>query len=341
MELIKVMIAGIGGASLGTEIYKCLKLENIYELYGCDISPKAYGMYDLGFTKTYHISPNDDYITTVLNVCNDAGIKWLVPGGEQPMTILGRSASIFADAGIHVVTNNPQVISICSDKQQTFSHLAKLGVSIPKTRPIVSKADIEEIGLPCVVKPATGTGGSVAVFFAVSIDEAMIYAEFIKRNGSHPIAQEYIDIAEGEFTIGVLSLPTQRIIGSIALKRELSSKLSVAYRGRGGIISSGYSQGYIGEYPELCKQAETIAKAIGSTGPVNIQARVRNGQLMPFEINPRFSASTYLRAMAGFNEVDITLRYLALQIEPQKPLIQTGWYLRSLTEQYVPEEYIK
>lgn len=339
-QLIKVMIAGIGGASLGTEIFKSLKLAKTYDVFGCDISSTAYGLYEKEFAGTYHIS-SINYAKNVLNVCIDAGVDWLIPGGEQPMQILGQETDMFKAANISLVANASDLISVCSNKKQTFSKLADLGIPTPKTIAIQSKSDLDYVGLPCIVKPSTGTGGSVSVFFAISEEEAMVYAEFIKRNGSEPLAQEYIDISEGEFTIGVLSLPNQKTVGSIALKRELSAKLSVAYRGRGGVISSGYSQGYIGDYPELCLQAESIAEAIQSTGPINIQARVRNGQLMPFEINPRFSASTYLRAMAGFNEVDIMLRYLALQVEPQKPIIKTGWYLRSLTEQYVSEESLK
>ena len=147
-----------------------------------------------------------------------------------------------------------------------------------------------------------------------------------------------MDEEEGEFTIGVLSLPNKRVVGSIALRREFSAKLSVAYRGRGGLISSGYSQGHIGDYPDLCHQAENIAKAVCSCGPLNIQARVRGDELLPFEINPRFSASTYLRALAGFNEVDLLLRYLCTGETVEKPDIRPGWYLRSLTEQFVPDE---
>jgi carbamoyl-phosphate synthase large subunit len=138
-----------------------------------------------------------------------------------------------------------------------------------------------------------------------------------------------------------LSLPNKQIAGSIALRRELNAKLSVAYRGRGGIVSSGYSQGYIDQFPDLCRQAELIARAVGSRGPINIQVRVRNDQILPFEINPRFSASTYLRALAGFNEVDILLRYLHRGEIAEKPAIRPGWYLRSLTEQFVPREDAK
>jgi carbamoyl-phosphate synthase large subunit len=334
---VKVMIAGVGGASLGTELCKSLKRAEIYEVFGCDISPSAYGLHDDAFSKTYLLN-RENYIDHVIESCHDSGANWLIPGGEQPMVLLGAAADRLSEAGIHLVANNPAVIDLFSDKDLTFKRLEEVGVTIPRTVALQKAADVEYVGLPCIVKPATGSGGSVSVFFAVTVDEAMIYAEFISRSGSLPIAQEYVGDEEGEFTIGVLSLPNEKIVGSIALRRELNAKLSVAYRGRGGIVSSGYSQGYIDEFPDLCRQAELIARAVGSRGPINIQARVRNGQILPFEINPRFSASTYLRALAGFNEVDILLRYLHSGEVVEKSGIRPGWYLRSLTEQFVPRE---
>lgn len=337
---IKVMVAGIGGASLGTEIVKSLQLAGDYDIYGCDVSPTAYGLYEQGFTKTCLVT-QDDYVSSVLNACLDAGVKILIPGGEQPMSLLGAASEKLAAAGIQLLANTPDVISIYSDKDATFKHLKDYGISIPRTIAINSPTDLHQVGLPCIVKPATGSGGSVAVFFAVNTDEAMIYAEFIRRTGCTPVAQEYIDDQEGEFTIGVLSLPDKTVLGSIALRRVLDAKLSVAYRGRGGLISSGYSQGHIGDYADLCKQAEVIAATVGSRGPINVQGRVRDGVLLPFEINPRFSASTYLRAMAGFNEVDILIQHLVTGMIPKKKSIKPGWYLRSLTEHYIPEEQLK
>jgi carbamoyl-phosphate synthase large subunit len=57
---------------------------------------------------------------------------------------------------------------------------------------------------------------------------------------------------------------------------------------------------------------------------------------VPFEINARFSASTYLRTLAGFNEVDWYVRHL-LGLAPRSALgITPGWYLRTLSETAVP-----
>jgi len=339
-KIIRVMVAGIGGASLGTEIRKCLSLAGGYAIYGCDVSKTAYGLYEKEFVETRLVSKND-YIADVLSACREFNVQFLIPGGEQPMTLLGGASRSFEENGIRLLSNTPDVIALYSDKARTFNRLSEYGISIPKTVVVHSPQDVMIVGLPCIVKPATGSGGSAGVFFAINVDEAMIYAQFIERTGSQAVAQQYVDDTEGEFTIGVLSLPNGSLAGSIALRRTLEAKLSVAYRGRGGVISSGYSQGHIGEYPDLCRQAERIAEAIGSRGPINVQGRVRGGVLLPFEINPRFSASSYLRAQAGFNEVHLLIQYHLTGIYPPRPIVRQGWYLRSLTEQYVADRELQ
>jgi carbamoyl-phosphate synthase large subunit len=335
-----VMVAGIGGASLGSEILKALALARRYRVFGCDISRTAYGLYEEGFTKTYFVD-RQDYVPSVIAACHDAGARLLIPGGEAPMVLLGAQARALSDAGLQLVCNNPDVIATCSNKAENFRVLNSLGIAIPHTSIIDGEASIESVGIPCVVKPATGTGGSAMVFFATDVSEALIYADYIRRMGGTPIAQEYISEDGGEYTVGVLSLPDGSVAGSIALRRALDAKLSVMMRCRGGVISSGYSQGYIDDFPEIRHQCELIARALGSTGPLNIQGRLRGSLFVPFEINPRFSASTHLRALAGFNELDIYLQALLTGEAPGLPKIRKGWYLRSLTEKFVAPEAIR
>jgi carbamoyl-phosphate synthase large subunit len=107
------------------------------------------------------------------------------------------------------------------------------------------------------------------------------------------------------------------------------------------LISTGNSQGLIDEFPHVRKTAEAIATAIGSKGPLNIQGRVRDGVFLPFEINPRFSASTYLRAMAGFNEVDIFIGSMLFDEPIRVTAIRPGYYLRSFSETFIPKAEIK
>ncbi len=332
---MRVLIAGIGGASLGTEILKCLVLAGQYRIFGSDISPLAFGHGCDTFERTY-IVDRSNYVSDTLRICREQKIDCIIPGGEQPLRILAEAAGELAAEGIHLATNSPEVVRLFTDKRTTFEFLGRIGIATPRTIWSTNADDLDVMNFPCVVKPATGSGGSSFVFLANDRKEARLYLEYLLNNGQEALLQEYIPEDEGEFTIGVLSLPNRQLVGSVALKRVLTAKLSVQFRGERGVISSGYSQGLIEEFPEYCKVAERIAREVGSEGPMNVQGRVRGGVFLPFEINPRFSASTYLRALAGFNEIHRYLQYVRSGVVDVGRALRPGYYLRSLTEAYVP-----
>jgi carbamoyl-phosphate synthase large subunit len=335
-ERARILIAGIGGASLGTEIAKSLRLAGGYAVFGCDISPIAFGHYAGEFEST-SVVQRATYVQDLLELCERLAIDCIVPGGDEPARLIAESQSLFAQADVHVATNDRTLVANMSNKLECFQILGELGFTIPATRLVRDAGDLEGFPMPCIVKPAVGSGGSVFVFFARNRNEASLYCSYLTNNDQIPMVQEYLSEDRGEFTVGVLSLPDGKCAGAIALKRMFNSKLSVASKGRGFLISSGYSQGEIGPFPEICAVAVDIATRVGSVGPLNIQGRLsENGQFIPFEINPRFSASTHLRALAGFNEVDFYLRSVLGHTAPQCLEVRSGLYLRSLTEVAVP-----
>lgn len=336
----RILITGIGGASLGTEVLKSLLLTNHYKIYGCDISPLAFGHYEKGFKNTFLVN-RENYIEDIKKICAENYIEVIVPGGEQPMTLLGPHKNEFETLGIKMAFNSAEVISLCSNKDRLFDFLQEKKIAVPRTIKVKRGDDLDDFPCPCVVKPASGTGGSNMVFLASTKDEARQYLGYILNNTPIALIQEYISVDEGEFTIGVLSLPNGDLFGSIALRRIFNSKLSVLANTKTGLISSGYSQGLIDQFPDLCQQAEKISAALKSIGPLNIQARVKDGILLPFEVNPRFSASTYLRALAGFNEIDIFVQHILYGNDTNLPSIRPGYYLRSLTETYIPLDGVK
>jgi carbamoyl-phosphate synthase large subunit len=339
----RVLVAGIGGASLGTEILKSLALAGTWDVLGCDVSPLAYGHY-AGVARETFVVGRDGYAEEVLALSEREGVAAVIPGGDEPTVLLAAAADRFRAAGIVVVANDPAVVALASDKARCFARLATLGIPSPETVTVEDPTALEgrlAVPLPCVVKPATGTGGSRFVFLAGTREEARQYARYVLAHTRPVLLQAYVSHEEGEVTIGVLHLPGGRLVGSIALRRLFHAKLSVQLRTDTGLVSSGYSQGLIEEAPALCEQAERIAVALGSRGPLNVQGRVRSGVLLPFEVNPRFSASTHLRALAGFNEVDLLLRHLLRGEDPPRPTIRPGYYLRSLAETFVPVGEVK
>lgn len=334
---VKILVAGIAGASLGTEIIKSLHLSSHdYEIHGCDISPLAYGLYKKELAGRF-IPDSQSYITDVITYCLTHDIKYIIPGGEVPLSLLIQSYDLLKSNHIQLVGNSLDVITNFSDKATTFKLLEQSGFPIPFTIELKDTTYIDKIpSFPCIIKPAVGSGGSAAVFLVNSSNETKLYYEHLSKIYPKIIVQEYIPLDEGEYTIGVLSLPDKTHVGTIVMERIFNSKLSIAFKSPTGLISSGYSQGKIDTFPSLATQATTIAKSVNSKGPLNIQARVRNGILIPFEINPRFSASTYLRAMAGFNEIDFYMQFLTTGKTSFSYNIKSGYYLRSFEEQFVP-----
>ncbi len=71
---------------------------------------------------------------------------------------------------------------------------------------------------------------------------------------------------------------------------------------------------------------------MGATAPINIQCRVVGDKVVPFEINPRFSGTTSLRAMVGYNEPDTLIRREIFKEDI--PLVKgcEGMVLRKLEE---------
>ena len=104
----RVLVAGIAGASLGTEIAKSLHAGG-YDILGCDISPLSSGHCDEQLASTYVIG-RDSYITDLLELRSREHIDCIVPGDDEPTVLIGSDVRRFADDEIRVCKNNPALI---------------------------------------------------------------------------------------------------------------------------------------------------------------------------------------------------------------------------------------
>lgn len=339
-KLVKVLIAGIGGASLGTELVKCLKLAGGYKVYGCDVSPFAFGHYDDKFDNTHVISRNN-YVQDILSICHDYKIQVIIPGGEEPGFLLSENAKKINAIGCILAMNSKDVVRLCADKVRIFNYLESKGIPIPKSTEVRNMEDLKEISYPVIIKPAVESGGSMFVYLAENLEDAELYSQYLLRKKIRVLAQKYLCSEEGEFSVGVLSLPGEGIIGSVAMKKQFDNKLSYTMKHGSMVISSPYSQGIVDEFKDVRRQAEKIAHIVGSQGPLNIQGRVEDGIFYPFEINARFSGGSYLRSMTGFNEVHSFLKYLVSGEICALSELKYGYFIRSLTEKFIDIKGLK
>ena len=348
-QLIHVLITGVGGGGNGRQVLKALKLASTpYHIVGVDMSPISVGLFDVDEGFVVPPANDENYIPTLVNLCIGKKIRILITGSEPELKVVSRHREQFQRIGVLPLINPPEVIDICMDKWRTVQFLQSNGFTVPRSFLIESEKEISQVNvLPVVIKPAIGGGGSHNVYIAQDEEELHFFCKFILKQNMLPLVQEYIGTPDDEYTVGVLTTLDGRLVNSIAVKRYILSGLSSKIKTRNRTekeylsdilaISSGISQGIIDDYKEVRGVCEQIATKLEAKGPINIQCRLWNGNVYPFEINPRFSGTTSLRAIVGYNEPDILIRHhlLGEPITPHFPY-RKGYIMRGLFEQYIP-----
>jgi carbamoyl-phosphate synthase large subunit len=342
---VTAMVTGVGGGGHGEQILKALRLaETSYRVVGSDISPYSSGLAAVDRPCLLPRPSDPSYVETLLRVCEAEGVEVLFTGSQPELEALSASRDVFARAGIFLPINPPEVIATCLDKVRTMEALAAAGfptAAFARVRSLEDAAAFEH--LPAILKPSVGGGGSADLFLVQDRDELLACARMLLAIHPEFIAQEYIGTPQDEYTVGVLLDMEGELLNSIAIRRSilpaLSNRIRVSNRTRrddlGPVlaVSNGISQGRIGRYPEVTSQCEEIARALGARGPLNVQCRLVGGRAHVFEINPRFSGTTSLRAMVGCNEPDTLVRahLLGDAIEPHFAYGE-GVIARSLAE---------
>ena len=351
-ERLPVLVTAIGGGGHGEQILKALRLANDgrYRIIGADANPRNPQFALVDDAVTLPLASDPGYLDALFGLIDRFGIKAVFHGCEPELKLFSHHRDRFADAGVFLPINPSGVIDLCMEKAATNRVLGELGFRCPRYAPFLTRDALDTIDFfPVVVKPSLGGGGSANVYVAQSPKELRGLADYLglETHVSTFLVQEYVGTPDDEFTVGVLHDMDGEYLNAIAVHRSLSGQMNIrmAVPNRTGraalgsrlVISSGISHGQVGRYPEVTAQCAAIARAIGSRGPINVQCRLVDGHVMVFEINPRFSGTTSLRAMMGYNEPDVLIRrHIFGEAIPVDFAYREGYVSRSLTETVVP-----
>jgi len=326
-ENATVLVTAAGGI-VGEGIIKSLRLANSksgpvsYNILAADADPQAAGLYraDEGFLIPAASSP--DYIDRLVKLTKENGVKAIFVGADEELAAVASAADrIRKESGALAISNEPETIAVGSDKWKTYEFMKRNGLPCAESvLPGDRERFVKEFGYPIVVKPRDGHG-SEEFCAAGSGDEVDHAISAIQRRGWHPMLQELLSGEDNEFTTGVTVGRGTEVMSSIAMRRSL----------KGGQTYKAF----IDDFPEVRKAAEEVARRLGGSGPVNVQARMAKGEPKLFEINPRFSASCPLRAAAGVNEPDILYRNFVLGEK-----VRTEGYERLVCLRYWNEVYL-
>jgi carbamoyl-phosphate synthase large subunit len=317
------------GSIVAQGIIKSLNLANKekdnpvkYHIIGADMSPDAAGLYRVDEGVLVPPASSDDYTEQLISLCRQREVKAIFVGSDDELLTVARAqAQIERETAARVLVGPFDLISKARDKWKTYEFCKKNDLphaasALPSDR----EKFAEEFGFPLVVKPREGYG-SVHFIIAKSREEMDFSIQAIEKAGWHAILQEFL---EGEeFTTGItVDTSGKKIMSSISMKK---------------IIKHGQTyKAFVDDFALVRESAEKFAGKLGAKGATNIQAKLQQDKPVIFEVNPRFSASCPIRAVAGVNEPDIVFRNEVIKEEVDIKVYKKMFCMRYWNEVYIP-----
>lgn len=317
-EKINALILGIGG-NVSQGIIKALRLTNInINIIGACVNEKNAGVFRVD---EYIVSPYADdirFVDWLVSTCNEKKIDIIFTGVEEVITSISSNRdAIFGQVSSVFNYHSERVLDICLNKTNTVKWLKNNGFNYPNflgNNNLVSARDFLNKHNVIIIKPNIGKAskGIRIVSNTKDLTEELCTDEFS--------IQEYVGDPENEYTVGCYIEKNGRF-NAIIFQRTLSSGKTV------------YAKRVDNE--SIYNECKNICKALNVRGALNIQLRLNtSGVPVCFEINPRLSGTTAMRANFGFNDVEATIVEYILGGEVNLSELKNGIALRYDEELY-------
>lgn len=205
---------------------------------------------------------------------------------------------------VEMIAAKPDVIDKAEDRQRFKDAMLKLGLDVPRSRVATTLPEaltiLDEVGLPCVLRPSFtmgGTGGGIAYNKQEFID---IVSHGLEMSPTSQVLIEESVIGWKEYELEVMRDRADNVV--IICSIENLDPMGVH---TGDSITVAPAQTLSDkEYQRMRDAAKAIIREIGvETGGSNIQFATNpaNGRMIIIEMNPRVSRSSALASKAtGF-----------------------------------------
>ena len=214
-------------------------------------------------------------------------------GGQTPLKL----AHALEAAGVPILGTSPDAIDLAEDRERFQQLLARLDLKQPPNGVARShqeaRAVAERLGYPVLLRPSYVLGGRAMEIVRDKAGLERYITEAVKVSGDAPVLiDSYLQDAI-EVDVDCLSDGRQTFIAGIMEHIEEAG------------IHSGDSACTLPPYtlPEpvldgIRQQTDTLAKALGVVGLMNVQYAVKDGEIYILEVNPRASRTVPFVAKA-------------------------------------------
>lgn len=321
--MIHILVTGVGSL-LGQGVLKSIQDSALKcSVTGTDYFSSAVGLYwvNKGYILPDILKPNvkeAEWINALIAVIEKEKIQLVLPGLDFEIPILARNKSkIEKQTGTILLVSSEYVVGIGDDKWETVNYLKNNGFNYPNSS-LPENADrfTQSNPFPLIVKPRYGHTSN-NVFLVKNKNELNEAIQTCDK----PLIQEYLEDPEQEYTCGSTFIDNE-ILSLISLRRTLKN--------------GNTQQAFCERTNEIDAYIRKLTKSLKPYGPINFQLRLTKHGPVVFEINPRFSGTTPIRALFGVNEVEAVIQKLIGATAKSEYMEKEGVAIRYFENQYIP-----
>jgi carbamoyl-phosphate synthase large subunit len=300
---LNVLISG-GGGDVADATLDCLKVSTLnLNIVIASSNRNALLTYDAnGLVQLPEVS-SPKYLSALIKALKFLEIDIFFPTVASEMLFIAMHVQeIELQTGTKVFVGQDAMVKTFSDKYATVEFLRQNNFAYPDTCLFEDSENdmalLKRPQYPLIAKPRFGNGSKGFLIVRDRNDLSQI-----DRSVDY-VLQEMLPVSDGEFTAGVYVAKRKTVVGVCILKRLLNNGSTVI------------AERILDRRVET--QLENIA-ICANIPYVNIQFALKENVVVPFEINPRFSGTTFMQVkVLNAPEMAIKEQVLNLELEVSK-----------------------
>jgi len=293
----RVLVTG-AGSGVGQAIVKSLRVSTLpLTIVSADISSLNSGLYRSDEAIILPPVEAEGALDEIVASVKHHRIDVLLIGSEFDLLFYSKNRDILEElTGVIIIVAPEETVNIGDDKWLTAEFLRGKNLPFAEAYLPGNLADATRIadtwGYPIVLKARSGTSSRNVHIIQ---NEQMLVDNFAST--PHPMLQRLIDFPSRElhteYTCSVFKEASGNILGPFTARRTVRAGTSWHVE--------------VAAFEELNDLLLKIGQAMEFSGSLNVQLMLAEQGPVPFEINPRFSGTTAVRANFGFNEPEMVL----------------------------------
>ncbi|MCS4541310.1 MAG: ATP-grasp domain-containing protein [Euryarchaeota archaeon] len=317
MPKITVLLSGSGGPA-GLGAIKSLKeiKERKIGIIGVDADPFAPGSFLVDKFYTVPKAFEQNFVDKLFRICKREKIDVIIPTVDDEIFVLSNIKQKFESEDIRLLIPDHKTFLKAYDKGLTVKTAEENGIDVPKTffpnNSIELKKISKQLGSPFVVRPRISHGGR-GIFYVETIAEATAAFNWLKREGSIPMVQQYVKRGS-VYSVATLFDRRSELVAVGTMKKLREKPPS------GGVAWAGETV----KNPKIQKLGIKIIKSFENwVGPATAEIKFDGKNAYLMEVNPRLWGYNYLMTKAGINFPYLTVK-LALNEKVKVGNYRTG-----------------